>query len=52
MLPDELEHQELVEIGIKQRARDRVEFPVMVMRAPGNINYHCKSNLLHRGACA
>ena len=40
MLPDELEHQELVEVGIEQRARDRIEFPVMVVRAASEVDDH------------
>ena len=35
MLPDELQHQQLVEIGIEQGSRDRIEFPVVVMRPRG-----------------
>ena len=40
MLPDELEHQQLVEIGIQQGTRDRIQFPVMIVRAPGDIDNH------------
>ena len=40
MLPDKLQHQQLVEIGIEQRADDRVEFPVVVMRAFCKIDDH------------
>ena len=35
MLPDKLEHEQLVEIGIEQRARDGIKLPVMVVRALG-----------------
>src|SRR5579863_7307592 len=31
MLPDKLQHQKLVEIGIEQGSGDRVEFPVVIM---------------------
>src|SRR5580692_6793511 len=48
MLPDELEHQQLVEIRIQQRTRDRVQFPVMVVRTPGNVNNHSDPNLPQR----
>lgn len=40
VLPDELEHQQLVEIGIEQRSRDRIEPPVVVVRSPGKIDNH------------
>ena len=40
MLPDELEHEELVEVGIEQRARDRIEFPVVVVRAASEVDDH------------
>jgi hypothetical protein len=40
VLPDELEHEELVEIGVEQRSRDRIEPPVVVVRSPGKINNH------------
>ena len=40
VLPDELEHEELVEIGVEQGARDGIHLPVMVMRAPGEIDNH------------
>ena len=38
--PDELQHQELVEIGVEQRARDGIDFPVVVVRATGKIDDH------------
>src|SRR5208283_629905 len=40
MLPDKLEHQQLVEIGVEQRTRDRIEFPVVVVRAFGEVDDH------------
>lgn len=48
MLPDELEHEQLVKICIEQRTRNRIELPIMVVRPPGDINDHNKTNLLHR----
>jgi hypothetical protein len=39
-LPDELEHQELVKIGVEQRPRNRVQLPVMVMGAPREVDDH------------
>ncbi|MNF02816.1 hypothetical protein D3C80_2020220 [compost metagenome] len=36
-LPDHLQHQELVEIRVQQAAYDRVEFPGMIVDAPGDI---------------
>ena len=40
MLPDELQHQQLVEIGVEQGSRDRVEFPVVVVRPFGEVHDH------------
>ena len=40
MLPNELEHQQLVKVGIKQGPGNRVEFPVVVVRPLGEINDH------------
>ena len=50
MLPDELEHQELVEIGVEQGARDGIHLPVVVVRAPGEIDNHDYLTLLESGA--
>jgi hypothetical protein len=33
VLPDELEHEEFVEVDVEQGAYDRVETPVVIMRA-------------------
>ena len=33
VFPDELEHEEFIEVGVEERARDGVEFPVVVVRA-------------------
>jgi hypothetical protein len=49
MLPDKLQHQELVEIGIKQRPRNGIEFPVMVVRAPGQVDDHVATIVLGAG---
>ena len=46
MLPDELQHQQLVEVGIEQRPDDRVEFPVVVMRAFSEVNDHSSGSLI------
>ena len=40
MLPDELEHEQLVEIGVEQGARDGIQLPVVIVRAPGQIDNH------------
>ena len=40
VLPDELQHQQLVEIGIEQGSGDRVQFPVVVMRSLGEVDDH------------
>ena len=42
MLPDELEHQQLVEVGVEQRSRDGIELPVMVVRAACQVDDHCE----------
>jgi hypothetical protein len=46
LLPDELEHQELVKIGVQQRPRNRVQFPIVVMSAPGEVDDHDVTILL------
>jgi hypothetical protein len=40
MLPDKLEHQQFVEIGIEQGPGNRVEFPVVVVRPLGEVHDH------------
>ena len=40
VLPDELEHEQLVEVGVEQRADDGVELPVVVVRALGEVDVH------------
>ena len=40
VLPDELEHEELVEVGVEERAHDGVELPVVVVRALGEVHVH------------
>ncbi len=35
MLPDELEHEQFVEIRVEQGTRDGIHLPVMIVRAPG-----------------
>ena len=40
VLPDELEHEELVEVGVEQGADDGVELPVVVVRALGEVHVH------------
>src|ERR1700679_3777763 len=47
MLPDELEHEDLVEVGIEERPGDWVELPVMVVRTAGDVNDHDATNLWH-----
>jgi len=37
MLPDKLQHQQLVEISVEQRSCDRVEFPVVVVRPSAKL---------------
>jgi hypothetical protein len=40
MFPDELEHQQLVEISIEQGPGHRVQFPVVVVRPLGEVDDH------------
>ena len=40
MLPDKLQHQQLVKIRIQQRSRNRIELPVVVVRAPCQVDNH------------
>ena len=46
VLPDELQHQQLVKIGIQQGARNGIQLPVMVVRAPGQVNNHVNPTLI------
>jgi hypothetical protein len=50
MLPDQLEHQQLVKIGIQHGARNGVQIPVMVVRAPGEVDNHSAFTLLEFAA--
>jgi hypothetical protein len=47
MLPDELEHQELVKIGVEQRPRNRVQLPIVVMGASREVDDHDVTTLPH-----
>src|SRR6202030_2840565 len=47
LLPDELEHQELVKIGVEQRPRNRVQLPVVVMGASREVDDHDVITLPH-----
>jgi bifunctional NMN adenylyltransferase/nudix hydrolase len=38
--PDELSHQELVEIGVEQRPNDRVNAEIVIVRPAGEIDSH------------
>src|ERR1700739_3562979 len=40
MLPDELQHQQLVEIRVEQRPDDGIEFPIVVVRAFCKVDDH------------
>ena len=40
VLPDELEHEELVKVGVEERAHDGIELPIVVMRAFGEVDVH------------
>src|SRR6185503_12223085 len=47
MLPDKLKHQQLVEIRIEQRSRNRIELPIMIVCASRQIDNHCAAILLN-----
>ncbi len=40
VLPDELEHEELVEVGVEQGADDGVQLPVVVVGSLGEVDLH------------
>jgi hypothetical protein len=40
VLPDELEHEQLVEVGIEQRADDGIELPVVVVGSLCEVDLH------------
>src|SRR5258708_10341488 len=40
MLPDELKHQKFIKIGVQQGSRNRVEFPIVVVRPLGKVHDH------------
>jgi hypothetical protein len=40
MFPDELQHQQFVEIRIEQRTDDWIEFKVVVMSPLGEVDDH------------
>src|SRR5208283_4567281 len=40
VLPDELEHEQFVEVCVEKRADDRVQFPVMVVGPLGEVDDH------------
>jgi hypothetical protein len=40
MLPNKLQHQQLIEIGIKQGPSNRVQFPVVVVRPLSEVDDH------------
>jgi SAM-dependent methyltransferase len=40
VFPDELQHEEFVEVGVEEGAGDGVEIPVMIVRAAGQVDDH------------
>jgi hypothetical protein len=40
VLPDELQHEQLVEVGVEQRAHDGVQLPVVIVRALSDVDVH------------
>lgn len=40
MLPDELEHEEFVEIGVEQGAGDGIEVPIVIVSAAREVDDH------------
>src|SRR5208337_1394020 len=51
-LPDELQHQQFINIGVEQRPRNGVHFPVMVVCAPREVDDHDATTLPHSGCPA
>ncbi len=45
-LPDELEHQELVEVCVEKRAGDGVQLPVVIVGAAREVDDHNEITLL------
>jgi hypothetical protein len=45
-----LKHQQLVKIGIQHGARNGVQIPVMVVRAPGKVDNHSAFTLIEFAA--
>src|SRR5208283_68019 len=45
-LPDELEHEKFVEVGVEEGPSNRIQFPVMVMGAPRKVDNHDATTLL------
>ena len=43
ILPDKLQHQQLVEIRVQQRPHNRIEPPVMVVRPLSKVHVHIQS---------
>jgi hypothetical protein len=46
VLPDELQHEQLVKVRIQQRPHNRIQLPVMVVRALGKVHIHLGSLML------
>ena len=40
VLPDKLQHQQLIEVSVQQGADHRIQIPIVVMRPLGKINDH------------
>jgi len=45
LLPDELEHEELVEIGVEQGSRNRIQLPIVVVGTPSEVDDHDATTL-------
>jgi len=52
LLPDELEHEEFVEVGVQEGAGDGIQLPVMVVSATGEIDDHGGITLPQSGQSA
>ena len=43
MFPDELQHEQFVEVCIQEGANNGIQFPIVVVSAAGDIDNHCDS---------
>ena len=46
VLPDKLQHEQLVEVSVEQRAGNGIQLPVMIVRASGEVDNHVELTLM------